>query len=126
MPASWFTKSDATEIRLAHPVSRSKLTNAIEAVYDLVSDPAFQDADKDRLAQTLQTVMQLDLEVRILVRDLPDDDPDADADPARGEQLLWEGTPGNRMLVSRSTIITVTWNAAEGKFDVTAREARGS
>ena len=124
MPSSWITKSDATEIRLAHPVDRSKLANSREAIYDLVDDPAFQDADKDRLALTLQTIMQLDLEDRILVRDLPDGDPDADADPARGEQLFWEGTnPGNRTLVARSTIVTVTWNGVD-RFNISCRNAR--
>ncbi len=127
MPASWITKSDANEIRLAHPVNRSKLVNAIEAVYDLVDDPAFQDADKDRLALTLQTLLQLDLELRILVRDLPDDDPDKDTDPVSfmGEQMFWEGTnPGNRTLVSRSTIVeSVVWDGVD-RFIISMRVAR--
>ncbi len=126
MPSSWITKSDGAEIRLAHPVNRSKLVNATEAVYDLVNDPAFQDANKDRLAQTLQTLIQEDLTSRMKVRDLPSDDPDRDTDPASfmGEMLFWEGQGGNQDLVSRSTIVTVVWNEAERNFDISMRRAR--
>ncbi len=125
MPSSWITKSDATEIRLAHPADRSKLVNAREAVYDLVNDPALQDSDKDRLALTLQTIIQEDLTVRSKVRDLPDDDPDKDTDPASfmGELLFWEGQGGNKDLVGRSTIVeSVVWDGV--RFIIEMRRAR--
>ena len=126
MPSSWITKSDSGEIRLAHPVNRSKLVDGIHAVYDLANDPALQDADKDRLAQTLQILIQEDLTHRMKVRDLPSDDPDRDTDPASfmGEKRFWEGQGGNKDIVSRSTIVSVTWNEAEGKFDTSMRVAR--
>ncbi len=125
MPASWITKSDASEIRLAHPVNRSKLATATEAVYDLANDPALQDADKDRLALTLKTLIQEDLTLRVKVRDLPADEPTKTVDPAPefGERMFWEGRGGNRDLVARSTIVeNVVWDGT--RFVFVMRRAR--
>ena len=122
MPSSWITKSDANEIRLAHPVNRSKLVTATEAVYDLANDPALQDTDKTRLALALKTLIQEDLTLRIKVRDLPADEPTKTVDPAR-EGFLWEGKGGNRDLVSRSTIVeSCIWDGE--RFVFTMRRAQ--
>ncbi len=49
MPSSWITKSDATEIRLAHPVNRAGMAAGDrERSYDLLNDARFQDADKTK------------------------------------------------------------------------------
>ena len=125
MPSSWITKSDGVEIRLAHPVNRSKLATATEAVYDLANDPALQDADKDRLALTLKTLLQEDLTHRMKVRNLPADEPTKTVDPAPqfGERMFWEGQGGNKDLVSRSTIVEdCVWDGE--RFVFTMRRAR--
>lgn len=106
MPASWFTKSDATEIRLAHPHNRAGMAaGEIERSYDLVNDPRFQDEDKTKVAAVLKELFQEDLTTRIRVRDLPDDEPTKTVDPARPD-FFWEGHGINRELVARSTIVT--------------------
>lgn len=124
MPASWIVKSDAAEIRLAHPVNRSGMAaGERERGYDLLTDPRFQDADKAKVATVLKAAVQEDLTVRQRVRDLPDDDPDKTTDPALGERMFWEGRGINRELVSRSTIVEdVTWDGERYFFIV--REAR--
>ncbi len=105
MPSSWITKSDTKEIRLAHPVNRAGMADEDrERVYDLLNDPAFQNADKTKVALVLKELLQEDLTFRQRVRDLPDDDPDKTTDPNR-ENLHWEGHGINRELVSRSTIV---------------------
>ncbi len=96
-----------------------------ERSYDLINDPALQDADKDRLALALKTLVQEDLTTRIKLRDLPDDEPTKTVDPAPefGERFFWEGRGGNRNLVSRSTIVEdVFWDGE--RFVFTMRRAR--
>ncbi len=108
MPSSWITKSDATEIRLAHPHNRAGMADSDrERSYDLLNDPALQDADKTKLALTLKALVQEDLTTRIRLRDLPDDEPTKTVDPAPefGERMFWEGRGAKRELVSRSTIV---------------------
>ena len=118
MPASWITRSGAGEVRLAHAADGRR-----EAVYDLIADPRFQDADKTKAAAALKEVLQEDLTTRQRVRDLPADDPDRTTDPARGERLFWEGQGANRELVSRATIVEdVTWDGE--RFVFTLRRAR--
>ncbi len=124
MPSSWITKSDATEIRLAHPHNRVGMAvSDTERSYDLLTDSRFQDADKTKVAAALKLVAQEDLTFRQRVRDLPDDDPDKTTDPARGEKLFWEGRGANRELVSRSTIVeSCVWDGV--RFVFTMRRAR--
>lgn len=124
MPNSWITKSDATEIRLAHPVNRAGMAPGDrERSYDLLNDPTLQDADKTKLALTLKALVQEDLTIRILTRDLPDDDLDKTTDPARGELLFWEGNGAKRELVSHSTIVeSCVWDGEQ--FVFTMRRAR--
>ena len=74
MPISWITKSDGTEIRLAHPHNRAGMAAGDrERSYDLVNDSRFQDADKTKTALALKTLLQEDLTTRTRLRDLPDD-----------------------------------------------------
>ena len=124
MPNSWVTKSDGTEIRLAHPVNRIGMAQGErERSYDLVTDPRFQDADKTKTAVVLKNLLQEDLTFRQRVRDLPDDDPDKTTDPALGERLFWEGQGNNRELVARSTIVeSCVWDGERYVF--TMRRAR--
>ncbi len=114
MPSSWITKSDATEIRLAHPENRAGMADGErERSYDLLTDPRFQDADKTKTALVLKELLQEDLTVRIRLRDLPDDEPTKTVDPAR-EGFFWEGRGINRELVSRSTIVErFEWNGVD-------------
>ncbi len=124
MPSSWITKSDTTEIRLAHPVNRAGMADGErERSYDLINDLRFQDADKTKVALVLKELLQEDLTFRQLVRDLPNDDPDKTTDPALGERLFWEGQGAKRELVSRSTIVeSVVWDGERYVF--TMRRAR--
>ena len=106
MPASWITKSDANEVRLAHPVNRAGMAASDrERSYDMINDSRFQDADKTKVALVLKELVQEDLTFRQRVRDLLDDDPDKTTDPALGERMFWEGHGAKRELVSRSTIV---------------------
>lgn len=108
MPSSWVTKSDTTEIRLAHPHNRAGMADGErERSYDLVNDPRFQDADKTKVALVLKTLLQEDLTTRKLVRDLPDDEWTKTTDPVakHGEAMFWEGHGAKKELVSRSTIV---------------------
>ncbi len=126
MPNSWITKSDGAEIRLAHPVNRVGMADGeSERIYDLVNDPAFQDADKDRLALALKTLLQKDLTTRTKLRDLPDDEPTKTVDPAPqfGERMFWEGHGAKKELVTRSTIVEdCVWDGE--RFVFTMRRAR--
>ena len=108
MPSSWITKSDTTEIRLAHPHNRAgMLDGERERTYDLINDSRFQDADKTKTALVLKTLLQEDLTTRTRLRDLPDDEPTKTVDPVTefGERFFWEGNGANRVVVSRSTIV---------------------
>ena len=124
MPSSWITKSDANEIRLAHPHNRSGMADgAIERVYDLLTDPRLRHSDKSRVAEALKAMVQEDLTTRIKVSDLPDDDEDKTVDPLRGELMFWEGVGANKELVSRSTIVAdCVWDGERYVF--TMRRAR--
>ena len=105
MPVSWITKSDASEIRLAHPHNRSGMSvSDTERSYDLINDVRFQDADKTKTAIVLKGLLQEDLTTRTRLRDLPDDEPTKTVNPNR-EGFFWEGRGINRELVSRSTIV---------------------
>jgi hypothetical protein len=123
MPSSWITKSDVSEIRLAHPVNRSGMADGErERSYDLLTDPQFQDADKTKVALVLKELLQEDLTFRQLVKDLPDDEPTKTVDPAR-EDFFWEGHGSKKELVSRSTIVEdVFWDGQQ--FVFTMRRAR--
>ncbi len=126
MPSSWITKSDATEIRLAHPHNRSGMLDSNrERSYDLVNDSRFQDADKTKTAIVLKTLLQEDLTTRTKLIDLPDDEPTKTVDPAPqfGERFFWEGNGANRVVVSRSTIVEdCVWDGMV--FVFTMRRAR--
>jgi hypothetical protein len=105
MPSSWITKSDANEIRLAHPVNRTGMAAGDrDRSYDLLTDPLFQDVDKTKTALVLKELLQEDLTVRIRLRDLPDGDEAKATDPGR-EDFFWEGRGVSKELVSRSTIV---------------------
>lgn len=123
MPASWITKSDASEIRLAHPHNRVGMAvDARERVYDLLTDPRLQNADKSKVAIALKAIVQEDLTTRIRLRDLPDDEPTKIVDPER-EGFFWEGNGINRELVSRSTIVEdCVWDGE--RFVFTMRRAQ--
>ncbi len=126
MPVSWITKSDGTEIRLAHPHNRSGMADGErERSYDLLTDSRFQDADKTKTALVLKELVQEDLTTRIKLRDLPDDEPTKTVNPAAqfGERMFWEGNGINRELVSRSTIV-VDCNWSGERFVFTMRRAR--
>ena len=108
MPSSWITKSDTSEIRLAHPHNRGGMADSDrECSYDLINDSRFHDADKTKVALVLKELVQEDLTTRTLLRDLPDDEPNKTTDPAPefGERMFWEGHGRNKELVSRSTIV---------------------
>ncbi len=126
MPSSWITKSDATEIRLAHPHNRAGMADGErERSYDLLNDPRFQDADKTKTALALKILLQEDLTTRTNLRDLPDDEPTKTTDPAPefGERFFWEGNGRNRVVVSRSTIMTGgDWDGE--KYNFGTRRAR--
>ncbi len=126
MPNSWITKSDATEIRLAHPHNRAGMADGErERKYDLVNDPRFQDADKTKVALMLKALVQEDLTTRIRLRDLPDDEPTKTVDPAPqfGERFFWEGRGAKKELVSRSTIVAdCVWDGE--RFVFTMRRVR--
>ena len=126
MVASWITKSDNLEIKLAHPHNRDGMSAGDrERTYDLLNDPLFQDADKTKVAITLKALVQEDLTTRIRLRDLPDDEPTKTVDPAPeyGERMFWEGRGANRELVSRATIVeSCVWDGES--FVFTLRKAR--
>ncbi len=124
MPASWITKSDAAEIRLAHPANRSGMAvGDTERSYDLVNDARFQDADKTKTALVLKELLQEDLTVRQRVRDLSDDDRDKTTDPQKGERMFWAGRGINKELVSRATIVeSCVWDGE--RFVFTMRRSR--
>ncbi len=119
MPASWITKSDASEVRLAHPADGSG-----EKVYDLVNDVRFQNPKKDKVAEALKRAIQEDLTKRIPLRDFPNEDPAKIADPAatHGERMFWQGNGPNQELISRSTIVSeVYWGGT--RFAIRLRRA---
>ena len=120
MPSSWITKSDASEIRLAHPHNRDGMgVSDTERSYDLINDVRFQDADKTKTAIVLKGLVQEDLTTRTRLRDLPDDEPTKTVDPESqfGERMFWEGRGINRELVSRSTIVEdCVWDGAVYAF----------
>jgi len=126
MPASWITKSDGLDIRLAHPANRAAMLDGDrEKIYDLVSDSRFQDVDKAKVAAALKLIVQEDLTTRIKLRDLPDDEPTKTVDPAPvyGERMFWQGNGANRELVSRATIVeSVVWDGE--RFVFALRDAR--
>jgi hypothetical protein len=126
MPNSWITKSDGTEIRLAHPLNRSGMAASdTERSYDLLNDPRFQDADKTKTALVLKTLLQEDLTTRTLVRDLPDDEWTKTTDPVtkHGEAMFWEGNGAKRVVVSRPTIVErFEWDGQD--WDHKLRRAR--
>ena len=126
MVASWITKSDGSEIRLAHPVNRDGMSAGDrEHTYDLLTDSRFQAVDKTKVAAALKLIVQEDLTTRIRLRDLPDDEPTKTVDPAPeyGERMFWEGRGANRELVSRATIVeSCVWDGESYAF--TLREAR--
>ncbi len=126
MPSSWITKSDATEIRLAHPHNRAGMADGErERSYDLLNGPRFQDADKTKTALALKILLQEDLTTRTLLRDLPDDEPTKTVDPAPefGERFFWEGKGRNKVVVCRSTIVEdCVWDGE--RFVFTMRRAR--
>lgn len=123
MPASWITKSDGSEIRLAHPVNRAGMAMGdTERSYDLVNDVRFQDADKTKTSLVLKDLLQEDLTTRIRLRDLPNDESTKTTDPAR-EGFFWEGRGINRELVARATIVEdVVWDGT--RYVPTLREAQ--
>ncbi len=122
MPNSWIAKSDATEIRLAHPHNRAGMADGDrERSYDLINDPRFQDADKTKVALVLKALLQEDLTTRTKLIDLPDDEPTKTVDPAPqfGERFFWEGNGRNKELVSRSTIVEdCVWNGTRFVFTI--------
>ena len=126
MVASWITKSDGSEIRLAHPANRDGMSAGDrERTYDLLNNPLFQDADKTKTALVLKELLQEDLTTRIRLRDLPDDEPTKTVDPVatHGERMFWEGRGANRELVSRATIVeSCEWLVDH--FSFTLRDAR--
>ena len=126
MPNSWITKSDATEICLAHPHNRAGMADGErERSYDLLTDPRFQDADKTKTAIVLKTLLQEDLTTRTKLKDLPDDEPTKTVDPVTefGERMFWDGHGANKVVVSRSTIVEdCVWDG--GQFVFTIRRAR--
>ena len=124
MPSSWITKSDTSEIHLAHPHNREGMADgAIERVYDLLTDPRLQHPEKSKVSEALRAIVQEDLTTRTKVSDLPDDDEDKTIDPLRGELMFWEGVGANKEVVSRSTIVEdCVWNGA--RFVFTLRRAR--
>ena len=126
MVASWITKSDNLEIKLAHPHNRVGMSAGDrERTYDLLNDPLFQDADKTKTALVLKELLQEDLTTRIRLRDLPDDEPTKTVDPAPeyGERMFWEGNGARRELVSRATIVeSCVW--LEDHFSFALRDAR--
>ena len=126
MPSSWITKSDANEIRLAHPVNRAGMAAGNrERSYDLINDVRFQGADKTKVALVLKELVQEDLTRRIRLRDLPDDEPTKTVDPAPefSERMFWEGHGAKKELVSRSTIV-VSCEWLEDHFHFRLRRAR--
>ena len=126
MVASWITKSDNLEIRLAHPENRDGMAiSDRERVYDLLNNPLFQDADKTKTALVLKELLQEDLTTRIRLRDLPDDEPTKTVDPVatHGERMFWDGRGANRELVSRATIVeSCVWDGK--RFVFSLRNAR--
>jgi len=112
MTASWISRSDASELRVANPANRTGMdADARELIFDLVNDPLFQDPDKTKVALVLKDLLQERMTHRVRTRDLPTDDPNRDTDPARGEREFWEGNGINREVVTRETIvISVVWD----------------
>ncbi len=115
MPSTWIKTSNTSKI---------EISGSRNLVYDLLTDPRFQDADKTKVAAVLKEILQADLEFTQRVIDLPDDDPDKAADPAKGERMFWRGGGGpNRLLVSRSTVVeSCVWDGERYVF--TLRRAR--
>lgn len=72
--------------------------------------PTDQRDDTGKLAEQLTTELQNQMDVRQPIDSLPDDDPDKTIDPDRPD-LFWDRS--TRELVSRSVIVTVTWNGSE-------------
>ena len=71
--------------------------------------------NSNRIAEALTLGMQSLIDERILLSDLPDDDPDKRVDPTSfmGERMFWQNISGQDYLVSRSVVVTITWNGAE-------------
>lgn len=93
-------------------------------VYDLLNDPQLQGADPTKIAATLQDLIQADFETVQKVKDLPDDEPCKNTDPADlgyGECCFWRGQGGNKELVGRSQIISVSYDSDNSLYVVKKR-----
>ena len=60
------------------------------------------------IAAQLTSELQARLDFWQLLKDLPLDDPDRTINPARGD-LFWQDIDGDRYLVGREGIVTITW-----------------
>ena len=106
-------------------VNATNLRTAVIRVYSSANRSEEVDADVERVklaptdrndaikvAAQLTTELQAKLDVRQLLRDLPEDDPDRTVDPGRGD-LFWQDIDGERYLVGREGIVTVTWSGTQ-------------
>lgn len=67
--------------------------------------------------EMVRATIQNQLDERQKLNTLPNDDPDRQSDPGL-PNLFWDGPgqPGNTDLVSRSLIVTVTWDGEKYQF----------
>ena len=93
------------------------------------------DAEREKIAVVLATLLQQDIEVRTHVEDLPLDEEtlewsgpspgDADEMTSRyGERMRWDHSGPDKWLVSTEDFITVTWDADSGTYVASLRVAR--
>lgn len=89
--------------------------NKFEEVVAAVERTKLNPADRNRgvkIASQMTTELQSKLDFRQLLTGLPLDDPDRTIDPARGD-LFWMDVDGDRYLVGREGIVTVTWDGTQ-------------
>ena len=80
----------------------------VDADIERAKLPLADREDGVKIAAQLTDELQAKLDVRVLLRSMPGNDSDKTVDPARGD-LFWQDIDGDRYLVSREGIVTVTW-----------------
>ena len=109
---------------------RQSRVNAVRTVLETLIPDDGTDAEREKIAAVLGDLLQLDIEVRKNV-----DDPDMvdeetlsfnnkQMEAQFGEVMRYEREGPDRFLVSTEDIITVTWDATAGTYQVSIRVAR--
>lgn len=101
-------RSNTTDLELEFP------SGTISVPYSTIAGVITDPASPEMLAAVRDWIYsQLDSEIRL--NQLPQNDPDRSTDPAT-ESMFWRGNGGQRALVSRPYIVSVTWDGERFQY----------